>query len=139
MVGGPVGVGLVEHALVAVARRAGLVGVDARDDEDLFGDALLDAAEAGNVVDDGVFAVRGARPDDEEEAGGGAREDVADGIVVGGLAGGQGVGEGIGLLEGLGGGHLGLEDDIHGARGYTRAWEGSQAGRAGLLKRFRRW
>ena len=48
---------LVEHALVAGARGAGLVGVDAGHDDYLVGHLLLHPAQARDVVDHGVLPV----------------------------------------------------------------------------------
>ena len=84
-VGGLVGAGLVQHPLVARARRARLVGVDARDDDELFGELLLQGHEAGDVFADGVLVVGRAGPDDDDEFIRFAREYVADGGVARGL------------------------------------------------------
>ena len=90
-----VGIGLVEHTLVALARGTGLVGVDAGDDDDLIRHLLLNSAETGNVFQHGLLVVSGARADDQDELVRGALKYGADARVARGLdllhAGGQGV------------------------------------------------
>ena len=88
-VGRLVGAGLVQHPLVARARRARLVGVDARDDDEPFGELLLQGHEAGDVLADGIFVICRAGPDDDDEFIRLAREHVADGGVARGLDGGK--------------------------------------------------
>ena len=81
-IGRLVGAGLVQHPLVALPRRARLVGVDARDDDELVREPLLHGDEAGDVFADGILAVRRTGPDDDEELVGCAGKDVADGGVA---------------------------------------------------------
>ena len=50
-------VGLMEHALVAVAGRAGLICVNARNDEYFVLNLLLNAAKARNVIEHRILAV----------------------------------------------------------------------------------
>ena len=59
---------LVEHALVAGPDSAGLVRVDSRDNENLVCDFVLNGAQTGDIVDDGILVVCGAGADDEQAA-----------------------------------------------------------------------
>ena len=73
-----VGVGLVEHTLVAVARGTGLTGVDTGNDHDLVLNLFLNVSESGNVVENAILVVCGAGSDDEKELVGFTAEDLLD-------------------------------------------------------------
>ena len=75
-------VGLMEHALVAYADGTRLVGIDAGNDEDSVGDFFLHGGQAMGIVDDGVFVVGRAGPDDEQEAVVFTGQDAADRLVA---------------------------------------------------------
>ena len=59
---------LVKQTFIAAARRAGLARVDARNDHQFSGHALVYFRKARDVVQNGIRPVRGAGPDDHEEA-----------------------------------------------------------------------
>ena len=61
------GVGLVYHALVALAGGPGLVGVYSRNDDYLVLDLLLKPGKAAGVVHHGILVIRRARPDYQQE------------------------------------------------------------------------
>ena len=65
---GGLGVGVVQQALVAGALGARLVGVDARNDDELVLDLFGDLGQAVHVLEDRVLAVGRARADDEHLA-----------------------------------------------------------------------
>ena len=67
-VGLAVGVGLVKHPFVPVARGARLVGINARHDQDFVFDFFLHFYKAGDVIHHAVLAVGGAGPDDQKQA-----------------------------------------------------------------------
>ena len=50
-------VGLMEHAFVSVAGGAGLIGVNARNDEYLVGHLLLNRAQTRDVIEHRVLAI----------------------------------------------------------------------------------
>ena len=79
------GVGLVDHALVALAGSTGLVGVYSRDNDDLILHLLLESCQAAGVIHDGILIVSGARPDDQQELVGLSGEYVGDHRVTLGL------------------------------------------------------
>ena len=108
-----VGVGLVEHTLVALTRGAGLVGVDAGDDDDLIGYLLLNSAEAGNVFQHRLAVVGGAGSDDQHELVRAAVEYGADALVALGLDPGHAGGQRELLLYILGDGELSVEIHLH--------------------------
>ena len=58
---------LVEHALIAFTRRSRLIRVDTRNDDDLVLYLFLQRTKAGDIVDNGIFIIRGAWSDDEHE------------------------------------------------------------------------
>ena len=60
------GVGLMEHALVACARGAGLIGVDTRDDDQLVRDLIRDATQSADIVQNRFAVVGGAGSDDQQ-------------------------------------------------------------------------
>ena len=67
-IGLTVGVGLMEHAHVAQAQRAGLVGIEARDEDELVSHLFLGLGQTGAVLEHGVLAVGRAGADDDELA-----------------------------------------------------------------------
>ena len=85
-VGGRLGVGVVQQALVSGALGSGLVGVHARDDDELVLDLVGHAGEPVHVVEDRVLTVGRARSDDEQAARVLAAHDGGDLGVEGGLA-----------------------------------------------------
>ena len=62
-------IGIVQQALVAGALGAGLVGVDARDDEQAVSHLLLKLCETVHVFQNGVLAIGRAGADDQGAAG----------------------------------------------------------------------
>ena len=62
-------IGLMKHSLIADALGARLVGIKARDHQNLVLDLFLDDCKPVHVINDGVFAVSGARPDDQNKTG----------------------------------------------------------------------
>ena len=114
-VGRTLGVGVVEQALVAGAAGARLVGVDARDDDELVGDALGKLGEAGHEVEHGILTVGRAGANDEQAAlAVAAGEDVGHLRVKGGLSGGKLGRDGHLLANLLGDGQVALEAHGHG-------------------------
>ena len=93
------GIGLVEHALVADARGARLVGIDARNDDELVFDGILDGAQAVDIVDHRIFVVRRTGADDEDHFVRAAGQDVLDLAVILFLAGAALRGNRIHLLD----------------------------------------
>ena len=73
---------LMEHSLVTGTRSAGLVGIDARDDEDAVLHLFLHLAEPGNIVNDGIAPVRRTGTDDEQQSVIPPLEDVGNLAVV---------------------------------------------------------
>ena len=65
-VGGSLGVGVVEKTLVAGALGAGLIGVDARDDDQLVLDLVGHDGKTGHVVQDRVLAIGRAGANDQQ-------------------------------------------------------------------------
>ena len=61
------GVGLVEHPLIAGAVGAGLVGVDAGDDEEFVLHLILHGDQTVDIVHHAVLAVGGAGADDQHQ------------------------------------------------------------------------
>ena len=107
------GVGLMHQALVALARGAWLVGVDARNDHYLVFDLFLHRDKAAHVIHHAVLVVGGARADDQHDTGVLARENalklgaaLADGFS-------HFVGKRIHLLSFHGDGQLTVKDHIH--------------------------
>ena len=78
-------IGLGEHALIPHALGARLVGVDARHDDDLVLDLLVELAEALDVVEHRFAFVRGTGPDDEQQLVRVAADDVGRELVARGL------------------------------------------------------
>ena len=111
-------VGLVEHALVAVAGGAGLVAVDAGNEENLVLHLLLQAAQARDIVEHRVLSVGRARADEQHQAVVLSGEYVAHGAVVGLLLPGQFRGDGVHVADGLGRGQLTLEFHVHGGHSF---------------------
>lgn len=58
------GIRLVQHPFVADADGPRLVCIDARDDEDLVRDRILDLSETRDIVDHRVFVISGTGADD---------------------------------------------------------------------------
>ena len=75
---GRLGIGVVQQALVTGALGARLVGVDARDDDELVLDLLGGFGQAVHVLEDRVLAVGRARSDDEHLARVLAGKDLGD-------------------------------------------------------------
>ena len=71
-------VGLVQHALVAHALGAGLVGVHPGYDHQTVPDLLFHLRKPVHVVQHGVLPVSGAGPDDQQQPVVPARQDVRD-------------------------------------------------------------
>ena len=111
-------VGLVEHALVAVAGGAGLVAVDAGNEENLVLHLLLQAAQARDIVEHRVLSVGRARADEQHQAVVLSGEYVAHGAVIGLLLPGQLRGDGVHVADGLGRGQLTLEFHVHGGHSF---------------------
>lgn len=84
------GIGLGEHAFIAYAFGARLVGVDARDKHELILYALAQPSEAADVFEHGRALMCGARPDDDKQFIAPARNDVLDEIVALCFDGGKG-------------------------------------------------
>ena len=57
----------MEHAFVAFAGGAGLIGIDAGDDNDLICYLFLYTGQAVGIIADGIFIIRRAGTDDQEE------------------------------------------------------------------------
>ena len=79
------GVALMQHSLVADARSAGLVGVNAGNDDNLILHFFLQGTQAGNIVQHRVFPVGGAGADDQQQLVAFSRKDLADFFIVFGL------------------------------------------------------
>ena len=94
-IGSFVGVGLVEHALVAVAGGAGLIGIDTGDDHHAILHALLYAAQSADVIEYRLAVVGRAGADDEQEFIRFAAEDGCDLGVSFGLDGGKLFADGV--------------------------------------------
>ena len=73
---------LVKHALIAVAGGAGLVCIDAGNDQNFILHAFLHAAQPGDIFQDRILAVGRAGPDDQKETVGLSREDLFQCAVV---------------------------------------------------------
>ena len=112
-IGLALGIGLMEHALVARAGRAGLVGIYPGDDVDLVGYLVLHLAQAGDIVDNAVLLIGGAGADDEQQTIVAAGEDILDLAVALLYQRAQLVVEGIHLLEFHRYSELALEFHIH--------------------------
>ena len=69
---------LVEHALIAYALGAGLIGVNPGNNEELFADLMVHFREAGHIFQDSVFPVRRAGADEEQHTGILAGQDIGD-------------------------------------------------------------
>ena len=67
-VGLTVGIGLMEHAHVAQTQRAGLVGIEARNEDELVGHLFLGLGQAGAILEHGILAIGRAGADDDELA-----------------------------------------------------------------------
>ena len=93
------GIRLVQQALVAVARRPGLVGVDPGDDQDLVFDLLLDPGQPLQIIHDADLIVRGAGSDDQEELIAPAGKDLPDLRVSLFFDRAHGPGQGVHLLD----------------------------------------
>ena len=63
------GIRLVQHAFVPYTLGAGLVGIDPGNDQEFFLYLLIQFRQAVHVFQHGVFPVRGAGPDDQQQAG----------------------------------------------------------------------
>jgi hypothetical protein len=103
----------VEHTLVALTCGAGLIGIDAGDDDDLIGYLLLDSAETGNICKDGLAVVGRARADDQDELVRATVEHGTDAFIQGGLDLYHMGGERILLFDILGDGELSVEIHLH--------------------------
>ena len=64
---GFIGVRLVQHALVALARGAGLIGVDAWNENEAVFHLLVHTGKAAGVFADAFFVIRRAGADDDEK------------------------------------------------------------------------
>ena len=100
-------------ALVAVARGAGLVGVDARDDENLVRHLVLYLAKLLDVRKHRVAMVRRAGPDDQQKAVALTVENRLNLLVALALDRGHGVGDGVLLLHVLGNRELSEKLHVH--------------------------
>ena len=95
-------VGLVEHAFVTYARRARLVGVDARNQDDLVGNERGKRTKPAHVFAHRFLVVGRARPHDHEELIRYARPNIADIGIAARLERDQLVGKRIFRLQLLG-------------------------------------
>ena len=68
----------MQQSLVACAGRAGLVGIDARDDENFVLDLLLHLAQTADIIQHRVGVICRAGADNEQEPVILAGEDIAD-------------------------------------------------------------
>ena len=112
-VGSGARVRLVEHALVAGAGGAGLVGVDAGHDDYLVGHLLLHPAQARDVVDHGVLPVGGAGSYHQQQFVALAGEHLAYLLVVALLRALPLLGNRVHLLDFLRDDELALENHVH--------------------------
>ena len=109
-----VGIGLVQHALVPVAGGAGLVAVNAGDDEDRVLHPLLQCPEPRRVLQHGVLPVGGAGADEQHQPLILPGDDGAYLPVVFLLLPRQLLRDGVHVLDGLWGGQLTFEFHVHG-------------------------
>ena len=112
-IGTLVGIGLVEHALVAVARGAGLVGVNAGDDHDLIGHTVLYTAQSSDVIQHRLAVVCRAGADDEQEFIRFAAEDTGNLLIARRLDGRQLLADGVFCLDINRHGQFSVEMHIH--------------------------
>ena len=106
-----VGVGLMEHTLVALAGGAGLTRVDAGDQDQLISYLVLQKTETADVLDHRLLAVGRAGADDQHLLVGLPRKDPGDLGIHGRLDSGGRGGNGIAFLGLLRDGEL--VDKIH--------------------------
>ena len=107
------GIGLMEHAFVARARGTRLIGIDARDDEDLVLHLVLHLSQAADIIQHTVLSVGGAGADDQHDAVIPARKDILHLLLAIGDDLSELVVEGIHLLDLHRDGQLALKFHIH--------------------------